>query len=92
MPHALVELGGLRGLLSRLQERPVRRGAGERKRAAAVHTQHGLLCALLSAAAFTDKRFPVHAKTRPAAVLYFSEEQVRPRSARRRTFNCARLR
>lgn len=28
MPHALVELGGLRGILSRLQERPVRRGAG----------------------------------------------------------------
>lgn len=40
MPHALVELGGLRGLLSRLQERPVRLGAGERNHAAAVHTQH----------------------------------------------------
>lgn len=32
---------GLRGLLSRLQERPVRRGAGERNHAAAVHTQQG---------------------------------------------------
>lgn len=32
---------GLRGLLSRLQERPVRRGAGERNHAAALHTQQG---------------------------------------------------
>lgn len=35
MPHALVELGGLRGILSRLQERPVRRGAGSETAAAA---------------------------------------------------------
>lgn len=43
MPHALVELGGLRGLLSRLQERPVRLRAsgqaGERNHAVAVHMQ-----------------------------------------------------
>lgn len=33
---------GLRGLLSRLQERPVRRGAGERNHAAAVDMQQAL--------------------------------------------------
>lgn len=43
MPRALVELGGLRGLLSRLQERPVRLQAsgraGERNHPVAVHMQ-----------------------------------------------------
>lgn len=66
MPHALVELGGLRGLLSRLQERPVQREAGERNHAAAVHTQHASHFTPLSRCFHCDKRFvfqlPIDAK------------------------------